>query len=109
MDISGLVRHQIRWLKHSCHTRQQQPADLPGPPDEPAPPQAHSPAAALQFAHSLRRLLKDASSTHQLHRVAYITIIRVLLADVLASVLFTHSAILSKPRIKSSRSTSLRR
>jgi hypothetical protein len=45
--------------------------------------------AALQFAHALWRLLKDASGAHQLHRAACINIVRALLADVLASVLFT--------------------
>jgi hypothetical protein len=52
--------------------------------------QSHTPMpAALQFAHALRRLLKAASGTHQLHRVACISIVRALLADVLARVLFT--------------------
>jgi hypothetical protein len=90
MDIPGLVRHQIRWLKRSCHTRQQQSAFLHDPIDGPEQLQSHTPmSATLQFAHALRRLLKDASSTHQLHRVACISIVRALLADVLARVLFT--------------------
>jgi hypothetical protein len=89
VDIPGLVRHQIRWLKRSCRTRQQPPAHLPGAIDRPEQLQAHTPApAALQFAHVLRSLLKDASGTHQLHRVACISIVRALLADVLARVLF---------------------
>jgi hypothetical protein len=89
MDIPGLVQHQIRWLKRSCHTRQQQPAYPQDPIDGPEQIQTHTPMpAALQFAHALRRLLKDASSTHQLHQVACISIVRALLADILASVLF---------------------
>lgn len=53
-------------------------------------PQAHIPVpAALQFAQALQHLLKDASSAHHLHRVACLRIVRTLLADVLASVLFT--------------------
>jgi hypothetical protein len=90
MDIPGLVRHQIRWLKRSCHTRQQQPAHLRDPIDGPEQLQTHTPTPApLQFAHALRSLLKDASGTHQLHRDACISIVRALLADILASVLFT--------------------
>jgi hypothetical protein len=90
MDIPGLVRQQIRWLKRYCHTRQQQPVHLRDPIDGPEQLQAYTPVpAALQFAHALRRLLKDASGAHQLHRVACISIVRALLADVLASVLFT--------------------
>jgi hypothetical protein len=90
LDIPGLVRHQIRWLKRSCHTRQQHPACLHKPIDRPAQFQADTPApAALQFAHALQHLLKDASDAHHLHRAACISIVRALLADVLASVLFT--------------------
>src|SRR5215475_11090207 len=90
MDIPGLVRHQIRWLKRHCHTRQQQPARLPKPIDRPEQFQTHTPVpAALQFAHALPHLLKDASGAYQLHRAACINIGRALLADVLASVLFT--------------------
>jgi hypothetical protein len=44
---------------------------------------------ALQFAHALWRLLKDTSDAHQLQRAACINIVRALLADVLARVLFT--------------------
>src|SRR5262245_40456420 len=81
MDIPGLVRHQIRWLKRSCHSRQQQPAHPRAPINGPEQLQAHAPTpAALQFAHALRSLLKDARDTHQLHRVACISIVRALLA-----------------------------
>lgn len=90
MDIPGLVQHQIRWLKRSCRTRQQQPADLRDPLDAPELPQASTPVpAALQFAHALRRLMQDASGAHQPHRVACIRIVQTLLADVLASIFFT--------------------
>lgn len=90
LDIPGLGRYQIRWLKRSCHTRQQHSARLQKPIDGPGLPQAHIPVpAALQFAQALQHLLKDASSAHHLHRVACLRIVRALLADVLASVLFT--------------------
>jgi hypothetical protein len=89
MDIPGLVRYQIRWLKRSCHIRQQ-PAYLREPINGPEQLQACTPIpAALQIAHALRSLLKDASSAHHLHRVACISIVRALLAAVLARVLFT--------------------
>jgi len=90
MDIPGLVRHQIRWLKRSCQTRQQQPTHQRAPINRPEQRQAHPPApAALRFASALQRLLKDASDAHRLHRVACMSIVRALLADVLARILFT--------------------
>jgi hypothetical protein len=90
MDIPGLVRHQIHWLKRACQNRQQQPAFPYDPGKEAAPSQAH-PAApvVLQYTQALRGLLKDASAAHQFHRVACISIVRALLADILASVLCT--------------------
>jgi hypothetical protein len=90
LDIPGLVRYQIRWLKHACHSRQQHAARLQKPTDGPGLLQAHlAGPAALQLAQALQHLLQDASSAHQLHRVACLRIVRALLADVLARVLFT--------------------
>ena len=90
MDIPSLVRQQMGWLKRSCQSRQQHAASLPGPSKRAEPFQEHTSAsAAHQYTQALRGLLKDASSTHRLHRVACIRIVRALLADVLASILFT--------------------
>jgi hypothetical protein len=90
MDIPGLVRHQIHWLKRACQNRQQQPALPYNPAKGPAPSQAHPPApVVLQYTQALRGLLKDASAAHQLHRAACVSIVRALLADILASVLCT--------------------
>jgi hypothetical protein len=90
MDMRGLVRQQIRWLKRACQTRQQQPTHQRDPLKRPAQRQAHLPAsAALQFTSALHGLLQDASDAHRLHRVACMSIVRALLADVLARILFT--------------------
>jgi hypothetical protein len=90
MDIPGLVRQQIRWLKRACQTRQQQPTYQRAPIKRPAQRQAHPPApAALRFASALQGLLQDASDAHRLHWVACMRIVRALLADVLARILFT--------------------
>ncbi len=90
VDIPGLVRQQIGWLKRACHSRQQQPASLRGSLYEPAPSQGYTPApAALRYTQALQGLLRDASDAHQLHRVACLRIVRTLLADILASILFT--------------------
>src|SRR5262245_51846701 len=52
MDIPGLVRHQMRWFKHYCHTRQRRPAYLRGPIGRPEQLQAHTLAPAALHLHT---------------------------------------------------------
>lgn len=89
MNIPGIVRHHLRWLKHYLTARQWRPAFVTeASPDHRTTAPAVAVSARAQLDQALRTLLNDAYVAHGFTVEAALRICLSFTADMLSTVLF---------------------